>query len=161
MRLLLARCGGRHAGARRSARALPARGSALDVAFVLDLTGSMGSWIDQCKTHVASILACCAGPRRRRGPHRLRRLPRPGQRGALGGGWPARRPPRLRARVGEVSALIAAEPATGGDEDVISAMEAARDLSWRGDMRVAFSSPTRPPRLQRLELRDDFLGAVP
>ena len=37
---------------------LPARGSEqLDVAFVLDLTGSMGSWIDQCKTHVASIIA--------------------------------------------------------------------------------------------------------
>ena len=36
---------------------MPSRGAEIvDVCFILDLTGSMGRWIDQCKTHVSNVI---------------------------------------------------------------------------------------------------------
>ena len=46
--------GGTPFAPRRGLRPMAARGSeVVDVCFVLDLTGSMGQWIDACKTHIA------------------------------------------------------------------------------------------------------------
>merc|ERR1719359_1272474 len=44
---------------RSGLRPMPPRGQeVVDVCFILDLTGSMGAWIDQCKQHVAAVIRC-------------------------------------------------------------------------------------------------------
>ena len=124
---------------RAGLRPIPARGSeTIDVCFMLDLTGSMGPWIHQCRQHVAGII------------HALRdELAVSSVRVAFVGyrDWAERGSGRVVTvnfvPLAEVDAVITAlsrEQASGGGdapEDVISAFEAATALSWRGDVRVA------------------------
>ena len=112
----------------------------VDVCFVLDLTASMGHIIDACKAHVAAIIRGLLselevgelrvafvgyrdwGERNNAAHPRVVALPFVGHAGAEA----------LAERIGRESAYGGADMA----EDVLSGMEAARDLEWRGDVRV-------------------------
>lgn len=123
----------------RALRPMPARGAeVVDVCFVLDLTGSMGTWIRQCKDHIASIIQTLRSDLDV-GEVRVAFVGYRDWGERHSGGRLVTKDFVPMARVGEVSAVIAAEDASGGGdgpEDVISAMEAARHLAWKGDMRV-------------------------
>ena len=112
----------------------------MDVCFVLDLTASMGHIIDACKAHVAAIIRGLLselevgelrvafvgyrdwGERNNAAHPRVVALPFVGHAGVEA----------FAERIGRESAHGGADMA----EDVLSGMEAARDLEWRGDVRV-------------------------
>ncbi|KOO28486.1 mhck ef2 kinase domain family protein [Chrysochromulina tobinii] len=126
---------------RTGLRPLPPRGSeTIDVCFVLDLTGSMGSWLAQCRSHVASIIRSLRDE-----------LAVATVRVAFCGyrDWGERdRPVNGRvvtadfvemAQADEITRVISREDASGGGdgpEDVLIAIEAINRFSWRGDVRV-------------------------
>ena len=127
---------------RASLRPMPSRGAEIvDVCFILDLTGSMGRWIDQCKTHVSNVIR---GLKADLAVGEVR-VSFVGYRD-----WGERNSPHAPrvvvhefvplSRVDEVTAAIGREGANGGGdgpEDVIIAIESALRLEWRGDVRVA------------------------
>lgn len=151
---------------RSNLRPMAARGSeVVDVCFVLDLTGSMGTWIDACKSHIGAIIEA------------LRDELDVGQvRVAFVGyrDWGERErteqgrivvaPFVPMARVGEITAAVAREPASGGGdgpEDVLIAMERTRDLDWQGGMRVCVFIADAPAHgFSGQRGGDDFPGGM-
>lgn len=148
-------------------RPMPPRGTeTIDVLFVLDLTGSMGPWIDQCKSHISSII------------HALRddlgvrtvRVAFTGYRD-----WGERNSASSRRvvnvdflpmeRVGDIVDVLRHEHAAGGGdgpEDVISSYEAACRFDWQGDVRVAVFIADAPAHGYSGSSRggDDFPGGL-
>ena len=125
----------------RSLRPMPPRGAeTIDVCFVLDLTGSMGQWIDQCKSHVKSIIHSLKDDL----AVRTVRVAFCGYRD-----WGERNSPHASrvvttdfvelAEVDTITRAIGREQASGGGdgpEDVIVAIEAVNRFTWCGDVRV-------------------------
>jgi hypothetical protein len=152
---------------RTGLRPLPPRGSeTIDVCFVLDLTGSMGSWLAQCKSHVASIIRSLRDE-----------LAVATVRVAFCGyrDWGERdRPVNGRvvtadfvemAQADEITRVISREDAEGGGdgpEDVLIAIEAINRFSWRGDVRVCVFIADAPAHgfSGRDGGRDDFPGGM-
>jgi hypothetical protein len=122
---------------RAGLRPMPPRGSeTVDVCFVLDCTGSMGTWIDQYKRHVSSIIGSLRSDLAV-GAVRVAFVAYRDFRD--GAGRCVVTPFVPMAEVDVVTRAIGRERASGGGdgpEDVISAMVAVRELEWRGDMRA-------------------------
>ena len=148
---------------RTGLRPMPPRGSeTIDVCFVLDLTGSMGTWLAQCKSHVASIIRSLRDE-----------LAVATVRVAFCGyrDWGERVNGRVVTadfvemdRADEITRVISREDASGGGdnpEDVLIAVEAINRFSWRGDVRVCVFIADAPAHgFSGRNGGDDFPGGM-
>lgn len=108
----------------------------VDVCFILDCTGSMGSYIDQCKQHVLRIMDML----RDETSVKSTRVAFVAYRDYRDAGRIESADFKLSSNAQTVIDLINAQQASGGDdmpEDMLSAITRANTLNWSSHIRIA------------------------
>jgi len=129
----------------RAIQNLPSKSDLIvDVAFLMDFTASMGSWMREAKNHIVEI----ARSLNREIGGRDVRMAFVGYRDYQDDGRVVCKQFVSANNTEEVvSAILNEGPSGGGDEpeDVLSGMMAVRDLDWKGHLRICLHVCDAPP----------------
>mmetsp|Transcript_24107 Transcript_24107/g.60651 ORF Transcript_24107/g.60651 Transcript_24107/m.60651 type:complete len:690 (-) Transcript_24107:172-2241(-) len=131
----------------------------VDVCFMMDLTGSMGSWMDAAVAHLAGVM------RELKSESKIGRINIAfvGYRDYQDQGRKVVKPFVPSTRVEEVVDFIKKEsPSGGGDtpEDVISGFEAAGSLAWSGHLRFMVLVADAPAHGYAGKVGDDHASGL-